>query len=194
MDSFEGAEKTSERFKKHVSLQKDKTDSLFVYDANSNLDPSYQRLHFTMRELANQRQHETGILKKTKWALYEKKRFDTMIEDITGFVDELVDLFPAAQNDQKRLCDTEVSAIKENQDLVLLKDAISNDDRMLEEAVNKAMESRGSTFTNWNADGNSKMWAGDDNGFGVESKSHFFNTFSVSGNADVRLGNVNRGK
>ena len=104
MDSFKDAERVSERFKKHSMMQKPRTNDLVIYDAaNSDLDPSYQRLHQTMCELANQRQKGTSMRKKAVWALYEKKRFDTMIEDVTKFVGELVELFPAAQEDQEAL-------------------------------------------------------------------------------------------
>jgi Prion-inhibition and propagation len=194
IDTFEDAEKLSGRFKKHAIMQKTKTEDLIVYDAKSDLDTKYQWLHLTMRELVTKRQHETSLLKKTTWALYEKKRFDTMIDDVTGFVNELVELFPAAQDNQRALCKAEVSAIKETQDLALLKDTVRGDDELLEAAVKKELENRGHTVTNWKAGGNVKLWAGDDNAFGVESKSHHFSEFSVSDFADVRLGNVNRGK
>jgi hypothetical protein len=194
MNSFEDAEKLSGRYRKHATLQKTKTDDLVVCDARTDLEPRYQRLHQTMRQLAIRRQRGTNILKKTTWALYEKKKFDTMIEDITGFVTQLVDLFPAAKEDQTALCKTEVSAIKETEDLALLKGIAGDDDNVLTIAVNGEMERRGHTVTNWTASGNAKMWAGDDNAFGVESKSHHFSVFSVSGAADVRLGNDNRGK
>ena len=193
MESFKDAEGISERFKKHSIIQKTRTDDLLVYDANSDLDPSYQRLHLTMRELANQRQRGTSIRKKTSWALYEKKRFDTMIEDITRFVGELVELFPAIREDQRALCKAEASAIRETQGLTLLNTIVSEDDNLLAAEVKKEMNSRGSYFADWKAEGYSKMWAGDDNAVGVESKSHSFTRFTVSDHSDVHLGNVNRG-
>jgi hypothetical protein len=100
-------------------------------------------------------------------------------KDVTGFVNELVELFPAVRDDQRILCKTEVCAVEEDQDLALLKDIACEDDKLLEVAVDKEMAVRGHTVTHWKADGNSKMWAGDDN-FGVESKSHHFGEFSIS--------------
>lgn len=193
LESFGDAERVSERYKKHVTVKKSGLDDLALYDANSDLDPEYRTLHLTLSQLALERQKKTSLLKKTTWALYEKKKFDVMIDDITGFVGDLVDLFPAAVGNQELLCKTEVSAVKESQDLMLLKAVACEDDKLLEEAVNKEMENPGHTFTDWKAEGKSKMWAGDDNGFGVASKGHHFNKFSVSGDADVRLGNLNRG-
>lgn len=116
-----------------------------------------------------------------------------MIDDVTGFVHELVDLFPATQEDQRALCKTEASAISETRDLALLNDIACEDDKMLAAEVKKEMDSRGHTVTDWKAEGNSKMWAGDENAPGVSSKDHNFARFTVSGSADVHLGNVNRG-
>lgn len=193
LESFGDAERVSERYKKRVTVEKNGLDDLALYDANSDLDLEYRTLHLTLSQLALERQKKTSLLKKPTWALYEKKKFDAMIDDITGFVGDLVDLFPVALDNQELLCKTEVSAVKESQDLILLKAVACKDDKLLEEAVNKEMENRGHTFTDWKVEGKSKMWAGDENAFGVASKSHHFNKFSVSGGADVRLGNLNRG-
>lgn len=193
MESFKDAERVSERFMKHTIMQKTRTEDLLVYDPNSDLDPSYQRLHLNMRERAIQLQKGTSIRKKAVWSLYEKKRFDTMIEEVTGFVSDLVELFPAAQADQRALCKTEVSEVSETQDLVILNAVACEDDKMLAVEVKKEMISRGHIFSDWEAVGSAKMWAGDDNGFGVKSKGHNYARFTVSDDAYVHLGNVNRG-
>lgn len=193
--SFMDAERISERFKKHTStsMQNAGSEQLLVHNASTDLDLDHQRLHVTMRELAFKRQKGTSFRKKAAWALYEKKRFDRMIEDVTGFINELVDLFPAAQEDQKALCKAEVAEICETQDLALL-NHVCECDRMLAAEVEKEMKSRGHSVTDWKAGGNSKMWAGDENAFRVNSKGHSFARFTVSDYADVRLGNMNRGE
>ncbi|KAI4122621.1 MAG: hypothetical protein LQ338_005715 [Usnochroma carphineum] len=193
-ESFDDAEAISERFRKRTSMKNIGSDELLVLDANSDLSSDYQRLHITMRELANRRQKGTSIRKKAKWALYDKKRFDRMIEDVTGFTSELVDLFPAAQEDQKALCNTEVSRVRETQDLRLLKDIACKDDSILAVEVEKEMDSRGHSFTDWKAGGHSKMRAGDENAFGVMRKNHIYTRFEVLDYADVQLGDVNKGK
>lgn len=76
--------------------------------------------------------------------------------------------------------------------MVLLKVLACKDDKILEEAVNKEMEDRGHKLTNWKVEGKSKMWARDNNAFDVASKSHHFNKFSVSGDADVLMGGMVR--
>lgn len=196
MDSFKDAERVSERFSKHSMIQKTGAEDLVVYDAGSTLNPSYQRLHLTMRELSSQRQNRTSIRNKTTWALYEKKRFDGMIEDVTVFISKLVELFPACQDAQKALCKAEVSAIGEIQDLALLNDVAGDDNTMLAAEVKKEIDSHGHNVTDWKASDSAKVWVGDENenAFGVRNKSHSAARFTVSGNAQVHIGNVNRGR
>ncbi len=51
-----------------------------------------------------------------------------MIEDVTGFINRLLELFPSAQEDQRALYVTEVSAINETQKLALLNDVAYEDE------------------------------------------------------------------
>jgi len=187
LDSFKNAERLSERFKKHTSMQNLASNGLLVYDAVSDLASNYQRLHLTMRELAKQWQKQTSLRKKAAWAIHDKTSFDRMIDDVTGFVHEFT------QEDQRALCKMEVSAIRETDDLALLNDIACEGDTMLAAEVKKKMDSRGHTVTDWKAEGNSKIWAGDENASAVSSKGHNFARFTVLDSADVHLGNMNRG-
>ena len=194
-DTFEDAERISSRYMGHVLANNTggPTD-LVVYDPDTtDISPDYRRVHLTMRELSQWRQKATSLQKKAMWALYDKKKFDRMIEDITGFINQLVNLFPAAQDDQRALCRSEVAAFPRAQDLALLNDIVHGDDQILSGEIEREMESRGHVFTDWVAGENSKMRAGDINAFGVKGKGHTFARFSVSGNAEVHLGNVNWG-
>ena len=193
LESFEDAEIISERFKQHTSVQSAGSDELLIYNADSDLDPDYRRLHLSMRELAAQRQRRTGVRKKAAWALYEKKRFERMIEDLTSFTSQLVDLFPAVQDEQRALCKTEISAISGTQDLMLLRNVACKDENILSDEIKREEDNRGHSVIDWKADGSSKMWAGDENAVGVNSKGHNFARFTVSKHADVHLGNINRG-
>ena len=147
-----------------------------------------------MRELAHKRQKGTSIRKKTAWALYEKKRFEGMIDNVTGFISRLVDLFPTTQDDQRALYTTEISVINKSQDLALLDNVAREDDQIFSAEITKELEKRGHNVTDWKADGSSKMWIGDKNAFGVNSKGHSAARFTVSDHADIRIGNINEGK
>lgn len=175
-------------------MQNPNSSELLVCNATSDMDSGYQRVHLTMRELAHKRQKGTSIRKKAAWALYKKKRFEGIIEDVTSFISRLVDLFPAAQDNQRALCTTEVSAISQSQDLALLNNVAREDDQMFSAEITKELEKRGHNVIDWKADGSAKMWIGDKNAFGVNSKGHNAARFTVSDHADIHIGNMNEGK
>lgn len=153
LDLFADAEGISQRFKKRRNAHY--SGDLVVHDATTDLQPVQASLHQKMRELALRRQGQTGLRQKAKWALCEEKHFSWLIEDVTGLVNDLVDLFPAAEATQRQLCDVEVSEIVDNdrdrdggsQDaasdartsLPLLKEAAADQDRYLDAAISKAM-------------------------------------------------------
>ena len=187
------AERISERFKKNTSTQGLDSTALPVDDANPELSPNFQRLHRIMSERAKQRQKRTSFSQKFTWAIYEKRYFDRLIDDVTDLVNRLVELFPTAKEGQKALCKADVLAIKETRDIALLNDIAGKDDEILATEMKKEMNNRGHDYTDMNAGGNSKVHAGDENALGAVSKGHVYQKWTVSGFADVHLGNVNRG-
>ncbi|OJJ42792.1 hypothetical protein ASPZODRAFT_1258731 [Penicilliopsis zonata CBS 506.65] len=60
--------------------------------------PSFQTspVHGKLRKMAHRRQKGTGFLRRVKWALHDKKTLDDLIEKVTKYTDQLVELFPAA--------------------------------------------------------------------------------------------------
>jgi hypothetical protein len=80
---------------RNTQIKDPKSASLVVYDPTKDLAPPFQNLHLTLQDQAAQRQKGVTFLNKTKWELYEKKKFDSMIEEINGFIGKLVELFPA---------------------------------------------------------------------------------------------------
>jgi hypothetical protein len=52
----------------------------------------------------------------------------------------LDDLFPATQQFQRDLCDTEVSAIEEGEGISVLREVAAAQDKMLEQAITKITE------------------------------------------------------
>ena len=107
---------------KHKSRAPSQDNDLAVYNPQSDLEPAMAKLHNQMRQLAIDRQVRSGVRQKARWALYQEKHFRRLIEDITELVDSLVGLFPAVQEQQRKLCDMEVSSIGEGEGLSLLKE------------------------------------------------------------------------
>lgn len=157
MESFDDAERTSNRIKKrHPS-------SVGVLDPTKDLDEAAQSLHQKMDTIVKARQGEVQEEpeEQTELILYEEKNFTRLIEDISDSVTDLVNLFPAVQETQKKLCDEEVSEISKNENtLSLLKDAADGQDDMLSKTVTKVIEST----TTYN---NSVVFQGTNSGFQI---------------------------
>lgn len=78
-------------------------------------------------------------MKKAAWALYDEKQFNRLISEVTELVDNLVDLFPAAEC-QQQLCRIEAETLGNESDLQPLKDAARGVDDFFQKTVEKAIE------------------------------------------------------
>jgi hypothetical protein len=139
LELFADAEGVSTKFKSRAEAD---DTNLLVYDTQADLDPVMASLHQKMRTLSIKRQNHSELRQKAKWALYEEKHFKRLIEDITDLVNDLVDLFPAAQASRRELCQTEVSEFDTGESLRVLKDIVAGQDKYLEAAISKAVENR----------------------------------------------------
>ena len=115
--------------------------SLMVLDVQADMDPIHRSLHEKMRDLSIKRQNGTALRQKVKWALYEEKHFKRLIEDIIDLVNDLVEVFPAAEQVQRELCEVEASEIGTSESLAILKSIASSQDKELETAIAKALKS-----------------------------------------------------
>ncbi|KAK2836980.1 hypothetical protein FQN49_006529 [Arthroderma sp. PD_2] len=108
--------------------------SLALCDPGTDLDSTSNELPELMRRLAIGREKQTGLRQKAKWALYEQKNFNRLLEDIAELVDALVSLFPASHLRERELCKSEVAVLGQGETcLSLLRDnAVHQQDRPLE--------------------------------------------------------------
>ena len=194
MESFEDAENFSRRYQRRSELESPTSEVLATCDERQSLRWRDFNLHSQLRKVASRRQQSTDFVQKTKWALYEKKRLDTMIGEITEFTYRLVELFPVVKKSQIPLCEMELSAIEDAQDLITLKTLAGPDDEVLRQSVEAKVKRRGHIIQNWSASDNADVWVGDENEYGAEGKGHHVSKFTVSGSAKVRLGNNNQGR
>lgn len=115
---------------------------MLVHDTQTDLEPAALSLHNKMRDLSIKRQNQTPLRQKAKWALYEQKHFKRLIEDITSLVNDLIELFPAAQESQKQLCKAEVAEISAKENLPMLGNAVKSQDKLLEETIVEAINQK----------------------------------------------------
>lgn len=191
VDAFDEVRATSIMFK--TKVQTSKSSDLVLCDPNTDLEPRFRDLHLKTRNAALRRQKGTTFLQKAAWALYEKKRFDRLIEDVTGFVDALEQEFPGTRERQEALCIQETSEIGDTDGLKLLGDIAGQDDTLLMEVVTKTLAARGTTYRNFEISGEEaarthvgkRYAAGESHG----EQGDVFDGFKISGKGSTQVGN-----
>lgn len=147
LELFADAEKRSAKYKRSGGVQ---DSNLATLEAHDNMDTVGRSLHEKMRKLCIDRQNQSALRKKAKWALYEEKYFKRLIEDIKEQVDELSELFPAMKQEQLKLCEVEVSEIGIDGASALI-DIAKSQDKDLEAAIIAALRAaRGKHSTTFN--------------------------------------------
>jgi len=120
-----------------------KSEDLTMIDPETSSQTYEKDLLKGMRRIIISRQKRTSARNKTKWALYDRKHFTELIQEVTDHVDNLVRLFPATVEPQKKLCYAEISVISQDsgpQSLELLQDTVKDFDPLLSDVVKKALE------------------------------------------------------
>ncbi|KAJ5657817.1 uncharacterized protein N7484_001466 [Penicillium longicatenatum] len=157
LELFADAEAASKRFKKCNA-------AVPVLDPAKELDSVSASLHQKMEDLAKKRQDKSEV-EQDEWTMYDEKNFTRLIKDISELVDGLVGLFPGIQEEQRKLCEEEVSEMNTNEDILpLLKDVTTGQDKLLSDAVVKVIQST-ITYTN------SVVFSGPNSGFQIGNNS-----------------------
>ncbi|KAL4947741.1 prion-inhibition and propagation-domain-containing protein [Aspergillus filifer] len=160
LELFAEAESASKRLRR-------RNPSVQVLDAAKELDSVSASHHEKMTDLAKKRQGPSEFEQDQLTILYEEKNFSRLIEDISELVDGLVDLFPGIQEEQRKLCEEEVSGIKTNEGaLSLLKEVAGDHDKLLSDTVVKVIQS--TTTTTYS---NSVVFSGPNSGFQIGNNS-----------------------
>ncbi|CAI7644463.1 unnamed protein product [Penicillium viridicatum] len=158
LELFAEAEGASKRLRR-------RNPSLKVLDPAEELDGVSASLHQKMEDLAKKRQGKSELEQDQVTILYEEKNFARLIEDISELVDGLVDLFPGTQEEQRKLCEEEVSGLNANEGaLSLLKEVAAGQDKLLSDTVVKVIQST-TTYTN------SVVFSGPNSGFQIGNNS-----------------------
>ncbi|KAF2489045.1 hypothetical protein BU16DRAFT_221494 [Lophium mytilinum] len=162
LDLFAEAEGMSQKYKRRTKAG---DSSLAVFHPETDLEPANVDLHRKMRQLSIDRQNRTGLRAKTKWALYEEKRFRRLLEDVIELVNSLVELFPASQAVQQQLCQREAAVIGADEDISMLQEIAAEQDKALETALAKVAKStRGSTTVVFSGSNNTGFQLGSNSG------------------------------
>lgn len=98
----------------------------------------YQQLHGRLARVVRQRQKQTSLVKKAKWALYDGKHFDKLVEEITDFVDNLEKICPV-EVARRRLAQLEIEEIDDEPSLEAISGAAEQVDPVLAKAAEKKL-------------------------------------------------------
>ncbi|KAJ5982801.1 hypothetical protein N7451_012901 [Penicillium sp. IBT 35674x] len=158
MELFAEAEAASKRLRR-------RNPSVQVLDPAEELDSVSAALHVKMEDLAKKRQGKSELEQGQLTIIYEEKKFTRLIEDISELVDGLVNLFPGIQEEQRKLCEEEVSGLNTNESVLpLLKEIAAGQDKLLSDTVVKIIQSS-TTYTN------SVVFSGANSGFQIGNNS-----------------------
>jgi len=150
---FEEAESSSISFRTKREKEQ-KMGEITLCQPDSDLDARHRSVHLTTQAIAKKRQKGTNFLQKASWALYNKNKFDRLVEDLTGFVGALEAVFPAeVAQSQSVICRGEVEEFKDVEDLRVLGDAAGKDDKLLVAEVTKAATRLGNHYENFEISG-----------------------------------------
>ncbi|GKZ61174.1 hypothetical protein AnigIFM49718_007880 [Aspergillus niger] len=161
-DAFEDARNISNKFK--VTYEDDdEPEILEIPDELAELEKTEEpvkKLVFSLRKVTRRRQKLSSLGKKVQWALYRKADFESLIQTICHLVDNLTKLFPALQDQQKKLCKEEMQ-IFQPESIPALVSVLGNNDRLLQLAISEEIREKGHKFEYVTIDGSGFVRLGD---------------------------------
>jgi hypothetical protein len=103
-----------------------------------------RRLHNHLSAMVKKRQKGTSVVKKAAWALYDAKKFENTVQQITGFVDDLEKLLQQLPNKEEQVCrqlaELEIEEIEDEPSLKVLADVTEDTDKILSEVIRDRLE------------------------------------------------------
>lgn len=192
-DQFDEARSLSLRYQSRLAGSS--TTDLTVCDPESDLGPNRWRLHSKLREIAQRRQKGLPLPRKVTWALYDQKKYNQLIENVTDRVNSLVTLFPSEefQAVQQELCRGEIEELESEHgpDLDFLQESSREVDGLLEETLREAVRTRcGNRYEAVTVTGSAMVENGDyvAQGAVVTGPGNLYSGIHISGETRVRNG------
>ncbi|KAK4897674.1 hypothetical protein LTR49_027950 [Elasticomyces elasticus] len=109
-------------------------------------------------DICRRRQRNTSLVDKAKWAIHGREHFLGLVDNVDKLVNSLLELFPAAQQAQRKLCGQEVETMRDHALWPKFLDAAGSQDKMLADAAASfAKKSASNTKNSWHNYGNTKV-------------------------------------
>ncbi len=127
------------------------TEAWRVYD-DQNLQGDVKAIHLVLSKITKQRQKDTSLIKKTKWAFFNRKTFDDTIANLNYLINALENTIPSFAPVLQGIVRIEVEEIRKQDSqksdgLELLQDVNARKDGRFDEAATKAV--RGTYSHTW---------------------------------------------
>jgi len=176
---FEDMERVSRRMDSQQGSRQSKPVSPAIVD-----DKSLVSLAERMRSLAIQRQKNTSLSQKVKWALHGEKHLQRLLDDVQGFVQSLEDLFPAARSTQQQICAQDLATLtagtREKPTLDILKNISTEvDPTLCQVAAERLATMPGHKYYNMRTSDRARMQNG--NEFPAEYRGTIVSSHTFSG-------------
>lgn len=90
-----------------------------------------------MRSVAPKRQKRSTFAQKASWALHEENQFKRLVEDIDPLVRDLVEMFPAAKDQQRQISLEDARELQAGPErgIEMLKEANRGEDELLQDLI-----------------------------------------------------------
>ena len=143
--------------------------------------------------------YKASLMQKTAWALYQRKHFDRLVDDITELVDGLETIVPI-EAAKRRLVEIEITDISDEPSLQVIEAAAEGVDSVLQQSATTAIENLngGHTFRNIEAQDDAMMRNGNEYNSGYVGSTagagHVYDQIKAKGKSRVHNGNVYGGK
>ncbi|KAF7717275.1 Heterokaryon incompatibility protein S [Penicillium ucsense] len=149
-----------QKFSKRYELKTTEADRTCF--ANKDMCPGIRNVHGRLEKIARERQQQTNLLKKARWALYDGKNLDKLVGEITDFVDALEKLVPPVEAVQRQLSVMELEGVDDESVLMALRDVAVDTDSILSKTADQKL----ATILAWNhveqivGDEEANVWVG----------------------------------
>jgi hypothetical protein len=172
-------------------------------DPSTAIRPSsgFCQIREAFRTSVEERQKHTPVLKKTSWAIRDKKKFDTLIASLTFFIENLENLSDRLHvlDVQRRFLDLRVQQISSADSLALLERASAQPEEPQLPTTASAVDKEETPATDRTPghiyiqniiQGRARAVQGDVGEVGPNARTHLYQNNQVSGDARAIQGNA----
>ncbi|PNP55920.1 hypothetical protein THARTR1_03857 [Trichoderma harzianum] len=190
---FEDSKTISDKY----TLKAGKNEAVDGQQPNTDLteDVAITSVNSKMNALATKRRKGTSVLKLATWSMHHNKAVSRLVEDISGLIESLEQLFPPQPTIQSRLVAHEVSEAQDEREMAALATSAQGVDQALFAAAGQTAVHRYKTISIDASQGasvlNGNTFSSDYGGATHAGRAHMYDGITIKG-TKVRVQNGDR--